>query len=101
MPRALPTLVLPALALLPACAATTAAPPRAGGDGADTCAHEALAGFVGQRASAALGAEMLAASGARTLRWAPPRSALTMDFRADRLTISYDDDLLITGARCG
>jgi hypothetical protein len=44
---------------------------------------------------------MLAASGARTLRWAPPRSALTMDFRADRLTISYDDDLLITGARCG
>ncbi len=74
---------------------STPAPPQA------QCDNGKLDGFIGQKASAELGARMLAASGAKTLRWGPPRSAMTMDFRPDRLTVAYDDGLTIISARCG
>jgi hypothetical protein len=65
------------------------------------CRNEGLDRFVGQTASAELGAQLLAASGARTMRWGAPGMAMTMDFRADRLTVSYDERMTITSARCG
>lgn len=73
--------------------------PPAAAEGA--CSHEGLDRFVGQKASAALGAELMKASGAKTLRWGGPGMAMTMDFRADRLTVSYDETMAITSARCG
>lgn len=81
---------------LTACATTTP-PPIANG----ACNHDALARFTGQKASAETGAALLAASGARTLRWGGPGMAMTMDFRPDRLTVSYDEAMTITSARCG
>jgi len=35
------------------------------------------------------------------LRWGPPRSAMTMDFRQDRVTVAYDDAMIITHIACG
>ncbi len=69
--------------------------------GEGPCRNEGLDRFVGQTVTAALGAEMLKASGARTLRWGAPGSAMTMDFRPDRLTVSYDEGMRVTSARCG
>ncbi|MGB3167300.1 MAG: I78 family peptidase inhibitor [Alteraurantiacibacter sp.] len=66
-----------------------------------TCNADAAQGQTGARATAEAGATMLAASGARQLRWAPPRSAMTMDYRADRLTVHYDDSFTITRIQCG
>lgn len=66
-----------------------------------TCRNDALAAYIGQKVTAELGAEMLAKSGARTLRWGAPGTAMTMDYRQDRLTVSYDDAMMITSARCG
>lgn len=40
-------------------------------------------------------------TGSKALRWIPPRSAVTMDFRSDRLNIAYDDDMIITMVNCG
>ena len=74
-------------------------PVRLGTDA--TCNADPVQDRLGQTASAALGAELLAATGARTLRWAPPRSAMTMDFRPDRLTVSYDDTMAIDRISCG
>lgn len=65
------------------------------------CDDSKLGSFVGQTVGAQLGARMLSASGAKLLRWGPPRSAMTMDFRPDRLTVSYDDGMIVTSARCG
>ena len=65
------------------------------------CDDSGLARFIGQKASADLGAQLLAASGARTLRWGAPRSAMTMDLRPDRLTVAYNDAMIVTAARCG
>ncbi|MBH5321834.1 I78 family peptidase inhibitor [Aurantiacibacter sediminis] len=56
---------------------------------------------AGHTATAAMGEAMLEESGARQLRWVPPRTAVTMDYRPDRLTVSYDDDLVIERINCG
>lgn len=95
------TIAFAAAVMLPGCATTTAegptTPPQATGE----CAAEGLDTYVGRKVSAELGAELLARSGARTLRWGPPGSAMTMDFRQDRLTVSYDEAMIVTSARCG
>ncbi|RJF91074.1 I78 family peptidase inhibitor [Sphingomonas cavernae] len=100
----LPLMILPAL--LAGCATTTASGGDNGGGGEvgevpAACKGDALQQFVGQTVSAELGATALKASGARTLRWGPPRSAMTMDYRTDRLTIVYDDDQKVTQISCG
>jgi hypothetical protein len=45
--------------------------------------------------------EALRHSGARTIRWVEPGSAVTMDFRSDRLNLHVDKAGVITDARCG
>ena len=66
-----------------------------------TCDAEPAQTFVGQKADAASGVAIRRATGADTLRWGPPRSALTMDFREGRVTVAYDDAMTITRVSCG
>lgn len=66
-----------------------------------TCNADAAQSYVGQTATGAVGAAILKATGARTLRWGPPRSAMTMDYRQDRVNIMYDDAYKITQVSCG
>ena len=66
-----------------------------------TCKADELGSFVGQKATAEIGATVMERSGARTLRWIPPNSAVTMDYREDRLNIEYDDNMMITRVNCG
>lgn len=47
------------------------------------------------------GARILSASKAKTLRWGPPNSAWTMDYRDDRVNVRYDASMVITGITCG
>lgn len=89
------------LLALAACAAPQPAGRALPAGGEATCRSEGLDRFVGQRADAALGARMLEASRARVLRWVAPGMAVTMDFRADRLTVGYDADYIVTRASCG
>lgn len=56
---------------------------------------------VGHDATQAMGAAILKDSGARTLRWGPPNSARTMDYREDRVNVRYDGTMKITGITCG
>jgi hypothetical protein len=65
------------------------------------CRNEVLAQFVGQPASQELGARMLAASGARTIRWVPKGGAVTMDFNPHRLTVQLDGSNRVERASCG
>lgn len=66
-----------------------------------TCKADAVQSYVGQTATPALGGTLVKESGARTLRWGPPRSAMTMDYRQDRLNVMYDDAYKITQISCG
>ena len=57
--------------------------------------------FVGREATQQLAQEVLDASGARTFQWVGPDVMVTMDFRQDRVRVSYDEDLMVTSVRCG
>ena len=65
-----------------------------------TCQREPGQRFVGMKATSERAQAMLAATGATVLRWVPPRTAVTMDFNPSRLTVSYDDDYVITKVSC-
>lgn len=96
------TIALAMFLPLVACAGTGGSGPAASSPMTEgPCRNDGLDRFVGQKATADLGAEMLRASGATMLRWGAPGMAMTMDFRADRLTVSYDADMMVTSARCG
>jgi hypothetical protein len=64
---------------------TPAAPPVAA-----ACNADSLGDLVGKRASDARADVMQSRSGARTLRWIAPNTAVTMDFRPDRLNVYVD-----------
>lgn len=66
-----------------------------------SCNADHVQHHLGQRATQERGATLLKESGARVLRWVPPRTAVTMDFSPDRLTVSYDDNTAITRLACG
>jgi hypothetical protein len=65
-----------------------------------SCRSEAGQRFVGMKATGELGREMLAATGAKILRWVAPRTAVTLDFNPSRLTVSYDEGYVITKVSC-
>jgi hypothetical protein len=75
-----------------------AAPAPAGPQG--ECKPEPGQRFIGQIATGVVGQQIRKATGARVIRWVPPRTAVTMDFRADRLTVSYNDDMIIETVAC-
>jgi hypothetical protein len=69
--------------------------------GAMTCNADPAQYHIGHDATQAMGAAILKDSGARTLRWGPPRSAWTMDYRQDRVNVRYDEAMKITDITCG
>jgi len=106
--------VAAAAAFLSACAvnpATAPAEPVEGGSPQPIAVHGVTPGhtckaagtdqFIGQAGTKETGAAILRASNAAVLRWAPPNTMLTMDYREDRVTIWLDAASKITKIRCG
>ena len=89
--------LLPLALLLGACAATQQ-PPAIGGA---ICKADGLGDLVGQPGTAELGAQALERAGARTLRWIQPNTAVTMDYRQDRLDIYLDEHNVVSKFSCG
>ena len=94
-------IMLFALAALPLAACTVAESAPPGGLPEGPCRNEPLGQFIGQQATAELGQRMLAASGARILRWVPKGGVITMDFSPARLTVQLDGSNRVETARCG
>ena len=65
------------------------------------CRSEALGKFIGKPAGQDLGARMLAASGAKIIRWVPKGGMVTMDFSPNRLTVQLDANNRVETANCG
>ena len=65
------------------------------------CRTDDTARFIGQSGTTTTGSEIKRVSRAAVLRWAPPGTMLTMDFREDRVTIYLDDARKITKITCG
>lgn len=66
-----------------------------------TCRTTDTHKFIGKRRSPMIGAAIKQVTRAAVLRWAPPGTLLTMDFRADRVTVYLDAQRKITKLNCG
>ena len=94
--------LIASLALLQLTACTVAqSDATAVGPPPGSCRNEALGQFTGQPASEDLGAKMLRASGARTIRWVPKGSVVTMEFSYERVTVLLDGSNRVERASCG
>jgi hypothetical protein len=87
--------------LLSACSTAPAQPVVHGETPGHTCQEAGTDAYVGQPRSDATGAAIKRVTNAAVLRWAPPGVMLTMDFRADRVTVWLGPDNRITKIRCG
>ncbi|NVD45546.1 I78 family peptidase inhibitor [Qipengyuania atrilutea] len=89
--------------LLAGCTAANEEPqtPVAVPDGDGKCEAAAAQSLVGERATSETGGRVLSLTGADTLRWGPPGAMFTMDYRPDRVTVMYDDAMMITQIKCG
>ena len=89
------SLALPASLLLSAC--VTAAPELP----TDSCRAAPAQSYIGQTASSATGAELLAMTNSREIRWVAPGMMVTMDYKFGRLTVGYDAAMRISSISCG
>lgn len=99
MPKLLPVGVV-LLALGASAAAQSPYPHRSGAEKFQ-CRPTGLERFVGRQASQELGVEMMRSTGSKWLRWVPQGTAITKEFRKDRLTIFLDSQSRIERASCG
>lgn len=65
------------------------------------CSAQSTNALLGQKATAELGLQAMNLSGAEILRWVPPRTPITKDYRNNRINIFYDDGLIVTNIYCG
>lgn len=101
MSRPVTTLVLLA-ASLAACTAQTpteSTPPPAA-DLEPSCGADKLVSYVGHNATEATIAAIRKASGAQAIRVLKPDTAVTMDYRPDRLNIDVDENGIIKAFGC-
>ena len=102
--------VLPFCVLLSACASnghagngSASTPPQLAqpADGGVECDNSVLGDFVGKKPSQDVLDQAKARAGARVVRVAQPGMAMTMDYRADRLTVMLGEDGNIENISCG
>ena len=70
-------------------------------DDGDECGATQVQNYVGLRANATVREEVARRSGAPTIRWIEPGTAVTLDFRPDRMNGELDVDGVVTALRCG
>ncbi len=92
--------LLPLLLLATACAPAPARDqtPVMGGGACDAAPVQDL---VGKPSGEALGADALARSGAKVMRWIRPGQVVTMEYREDRLNLHLDDKGVVARINCG
>lgn len=66
-----------------------------------TCDATLVQDHIGHDATQEMGAAILKESSAKTLRWGPPNSVWTMDYREDRVNVRYDEAMKIIEITCG
>lgn len=67
----------------------------------DPCGTQAASRYVGVNAAAPVRASVATAVGHDDIRWIKPGTAVTQDYRPDRLNIILDDAGRVMTMRCG
>jgi Peptidase inhibitor I78 family len=92
--------VLVPLVLLTGCAPTSA-PEPVKEFGLGECSADAAQYLIGQIGTSELAQKALELAKAKTLRWTRPETAVTMDYRTDRLNIDVDRQDRVRRISCG
>lgn len=71
------------------------------GERRKACKAELVQDLVGKPRDGKLERDAKKRAGARMVRWIPMGSAVTMDYRPDRLNLRLGPDGTITGVNCG
>ena len=87
--------------LLNACSSALAEPPPHGETAGRECQRAGLQHFLGQPATDNIGAQILRVSQAAALRWVRPGRMVTMEYRANRVTVHLNSKNRIERATCG
>jgi hypothetical protein len=90
-----------ALLAVAACAQAPAKPIIHGQTPGHSCKTDGTDQFIGKTRSQRLEGAIRRVSNAAVLRWAPPGIMLTMDYRADRVTVWVDSSGKVTQLKCG
>ena len=96
-----------ALAFIPlsilsvAACSTVAEPAPASAPSGAMCTADQLSQFNGQPATAEIGQQIQAASGASIFRWLPKGSIVTMEYNAARVSVLLDEKNQVESSRCG
>ena len=93
--------ILLAAGMCSACATAAPQPPVVGSGSRYVCRHLTFEEFIGRVATSEVVAEMLHASGARTIRWLRPGMMITMEYSAERLNVRLASNNRIITATCG
>ena len=94
-------LAMGALAALTGCATVDAQPAQRLVGATHPCKADEISDLTGRKATTALGSAIRQRTAASIFQWVPPDTAVTMDFRPDRVRVSYDRDMIVTAIRCG
>jgi hypothetical protein len=94
-------IALAATLLLAGCSTAPAQPPAHGETPGHECQSDGLERFAGRTATSETGADILRVSKAATIRWVEPGQMVTMEFRADRVTVHLASGNRIERVNCG
>ena len=98
---ALPLIALPLIACTPNPYARRVNLPPPAQVQPTPCGAEKAYELIGKKRTPQLVAEVARLTGTTVIRWIAPGTAVTMDYREDRVNVSLDDDDVITGIKCG
>ncbi len=92
---------LAAIMLTAGCSAYSDAPPATGPAPSGVCKAEPAQSLIGQKATTELGAEIKRLTGSEIFQWVPEGTPVTMDYRIERVRVTYDSTMSILSIRCG
>lgn len=94
-------LSIAAILLTTGCSAYSDAPPATGPAPSGVCDAKPATSLIGQKATAEVGAEIKRLTGSEIFQWVPEGTPVTMDYRIERVRVTYDSTMSILTIRCG
>ncbi len=90
-----------AILLTAGCSSYSDEPPATGPAPSGVCKAEPAMSLIGQKASAEVGAEIKRLTGSEIFQWVPEGTPVTMDYRIERVRVTYDSTMSILTISCG
>jgi len=65
------------------------------------CDATSVQSFIDQKATSEIAQKIMTRSFSEQMRWIPPHTAITEDYRSDRINLYYDNAFILIQINCG